>query len=140
MREDDETTSCCSITCTYTYSPYCMWHINKLIDYPSQLLFPWMDLQGFQIIKSQNKHKRFQWTYENYIENLFNGFEDMIWTDMTTVQLEATGSCYNTGFYTLLQLLFCTCPKEHSCLVYMSLVRIFLILCSLFPASSSRLG
>ena len=40
MWEDDETT---------TYSSYCMWRSNKLINYPSQPFFPWMDLQGFQI-------------------------------------------------------------------------------------------
>ena len=36
-----------------------------------------------------NRHKRFQWAYDNYLEHLNHGFENVIWTDETTVQLES---------------------------------------------------
>lgn len=41
------------------------------------------------MIRHQNKHKRFIWVADNYVEMLENGFEDVIWTDETTVQLES---------------------------------------------------
>ena len=38
----------------------------------------------FQLVRAQNKEKRLEWA-ESY---LHNGFEDVVWTDEITVQLE----------------------------------------------------
>ena len=52
-----------------------------------------MDLQGeskdCQLIRVENRWKRFQWAIENLYEVLTDGFDDVIWTDETTVQLES---------------------------------------------------
>ena len=40
-------------------------------------------------IRHQNKQKRFIWVADNYQEMLENGFENVSWSDETTVQLES---------------------------------------------------
>ena len=42
-----------------------------------------------QLIRRQNKIKRFIWACDNFTEAVNNGFSDVIWTDETTVQLES---------------------------------------------------
>ena len=42
-----------------------------------------------QLIRRQNKIKRFIRACANFIEAIHNGFSDVIWTDETTVQLES---------------------------------------------------
>ena len=42
-----------------------------------------------QLIRRQNKIKRFIWACDKYNEALNNGFSDVIWSDETTVQLES---------------------------------------------------
>jgi hypothetical protein len=42
-----------------------------------------------QLIREQNKTKRLEWAQRNLATALNDGFKDVIWTDETTVQLEA---------------------------------------------------
>ena len=42
-----------------------------------------------ELIRQQNKIKRFIWPCDNFNEAASNGFSDVIWTDETTVQLES---------------------------------------------------
>ena len=42
-----------------------------------------------QLIRRQNKIKRFIWACDNFTDAVNNGFSDVIWTDETTVQLES---------------------------------------------------
>ena len=42
-----------------------------------------------QLIRRQNKIRRFIWACDNLNEAVNNGFSDVIWTDKTTVQLES---------------------------------------------------
>ena len=87
MREDDETTAVQLHTlltaCGISIS------LSTILRSRSSLGWTYRGSKYCQLIRSQNKHKRFQWAYENYMENLNNGFEDVIWTDETTVQLES---------------------------------------------------
>jgi transposase len=86
MREDDETTAVQLHTlltaCGISIS------LSTILRSRSSLGWTYRGSKYCQLIRSHNKHKRFQWAYENYMENLNNGFEDVIWTDETTVQLE----------------------------------------------------
>ncbi len=43
----------------------------------------------WQRIRHVNKYKRFRWAMDNLPEVLSDGFEDVIWSDETTVQLES---------------------------------------------------
>lgn len=41
-----------------------------------------------QLIRNENKQKRLQWA-QQYLTETATGFEDVIWTDETSVQLES---------------------------------------------------
>ncbi len=58
---------------------------------PQQLSWGWT-FQGpkyCQLIRDCNKFKRFQWAVEQLPEVLDGGFDGVIWSDETTVQLES---------------------------------------------------
>ena len=81
MTEDDETTA----VQLHTLLTACGISISLSTILRSRFSLGWT-YRGFkycQLIRSQNKLKRFQWAYENYMESLYNGFENVIWTDET---------------------------------------------------------
>ena len=90
MREDDETTA----TQLHTLLSSCGISISlsTILRCRSTLGWTFRGSKYCQLIRHQNKMKRFLWASENYmdlLENNFNGFNDVIWSDETTVQLES---------------------------------------------------
>ena len=85
-REDDETTATQLHTLLISYGV----SISLSTILRSRTLLGWTfrGSKYCQLIRDQNKKKRFAWAFEQLIEVLENGFEDVIWTDETTVQLE----------------------------------------------------
>ena len=87
MREDDETPA----VQLHTQLTACGISISLSTILCSRFSLGWTyrGSKYCQLIRSQNKLKRFQWAYENYMESLYNGSENVIWTDETSVQLES---------------------------------------------------
>ena len=87
MREDDETTA----VQLHTLPTACGISISlsTILRSRSSLGWTYRGSKYCQLIRKQNRDKRFQWAFENYFEHCRNGFEDVIWTDETTVQLES---------------------------------------------------
>ena len=87
MKEDDETTAtqlhALLTACGISIS------LSTILRSRSCLGWTYRGSKYCQLIRTKNKEKWFQWAFENYMENLNNGFEDVIWTDETTVQLES---------------------------------------------------
>ena len=87
MREDDETTAVqlhvLLTACNISIS------LSTIVRSRSQLGWTFRGSKYCQLIRTVNKSKRFQWVYLNYLEHLNNGFENVIWSDETTVQLES---------------------------------------------------
>ena len=87
MREDDETTAVqlhvLLTACDISIS------LSTIVRSRSQLGWTFRGSKYCQLIRTVNKSKRFQWVYLNYLEHLNNGFENVIWSDETTVQLES---------------------------------------------------
>ena len=87
MREDDETTA------TQLHKLLTLHGISisfsTIIRCRSMLGWTFRGSKYCQLIRRQNKIKRFLWACDNYQEAVSNGFSDVIWTDETTVQLES---------------------------------------------------
>ena len=87
MREDDETTAVqlhiLLTACDISIS------LSTILRSRTQLGWTFRGSKYCQLIRSENKHKRFQWVFKNFWEHLNNGFENVIWSDETTVQLES---------------------------------------------------
>ena len=84
MREDDETTAV-QLHALLTLHDI---SISLSTILRSRSILGWT-FRGSKYCQLVNKHKRFQWAYDNYVEHLDHGFENVIWTDETTVQLES---------------------------------------------------
>ena len=84
MREDDETTA----TQLHTLLSSCGISISlsTILRCRSKLGWSFRGSKYCQLIRHQNKMKRFLWASENYMDLLDN---DVIWSDETTVQLES---------------------------------------------------
>ncbi len=87
MREDDETTAT-QLHVLLTFSGV---QISLSTILRSRTLLGWTfrGSKYCQLIQHANKFKRFQWAMRNLYEALTGGFEDVIWTDEATVQLES---------------------------------------------------
>ena len=86
MREDDETTA------TQLHALLAAHHVSISLStiLHSRTVLGWT-FQGSKycrVIQHENKSKRFLWACDNYGEILDDGFDDVIWSDETTVQLE----------------------------------------------------
>ena len=86
MREDDETTA----TQLHVLLTSCEVSISLSTILRSRALLGWTfrGSKYCQLIRHENKLKRFLWACDNYLEVLEGGFEDVVWSDETTVQLE----------------------------------------------------
>ena len=97
MEKDDETTavqlhsmlSSCGISIS----------LSTIIRSCNRLGWTFRGSKYCQLIREANKIKRFIWVFENFSEHLDGGFENVIWTDETTVQLEShrRHSCRKRG-------------------------------------------
>ena len=85
MREDDETTA----TQLHAVLTACGVSISLSTILRSRAMLGWTFRGSKYCQQIRHKHKRFIWVADNYLEMLENGFEDVIWTDETTVQLES---------------------------------------------------
>ena len=87
MREDDEATA----TQLHTLLTACGVSISLSTILRSRSMLGWTfrGSKYCQQIRHQNKDKRFIWVADNYSEYLDKGFENVIWSDETTVQLES---------------------------------------------------
>ena len=87
MRDDDETTA--TQLCKLLTSRGISISLSTIIRCRSMLGWTFRGSKYYQLIRWQNKIKRFIWACDNYEAALDNGFIDVIWTDETTVQLES---------------------------------------------------
>ena len=87
MREDDETTAV--QLHSLLNSRGIAISLSTILRSRTRLGWTFRGSKYCQLIKQANKHKRFIWAFDNFVENLNNGFENVIWTDETTVQLES---------------------------------------------------
>ena len=87
MRVDDETTAIQlhSLLTSHGISI----SLSTIIRSRTRLGWTFRGSKYCQLIRGANKHKRFQWAFDTFSEHLNNGFENVIWTDETTVQLES---------------------------------------------------
>ena len=87
MREDDETTAiqlhALLTSCNISIS------LSTILRSRSKLGWTFRGSRYCQLIRHENERKRFQLAYDNYLEHLNHGFENVIWSDETTVQLES---------------------------------------------------
>ena len=87
MKDDDETTA------TQVHKHLTAHGISisfsTIIRCHSMLGWTFRRSKYCQLIRQQNKIKRFLWACDNFNEAATNGFSDVIWTDETTVQLES---------------------------------------------------
>ena len=86
MREDDETTATQLHMLLTSFGVSIS--LSTILRSRAMLGWTFRGSKYCQLIRHQNKHKRFLWAAGHYYELLNNGFEDVIWTDETTVQLE----------------------------------------------------
>ena len=69
-----------------------MWDPHQFLHYSPQLQYAWVDLSWVKVLpadRPRNQFKRLQWAVTSLPELLAGGFEDVIWTDETSVQLES---------------------------------------------------
>ena len=85
MREDDETTAT-QLHNLLTSNGISI-SLSTIIRCRSMLGWTFRGSKYCQLIRRQNKIRRFIWACNNYEEAVRNGFADVIWTDETTVQL-----------------------------------------------------
>ena len=86
MRADDETTA----TQLHVLLTSCYVSISlTTIVRSRQVLGIFRESKYCQLIQVENRWKRFQWAIENLHKVFTDGFDDVIWTDKTTVQLES---------------------------------------------------
>ena len=87
MQADDETTA----TQLHVLLTSCEIRISlsTIICSRSMLGWTFRGSKYCQMIRTINRLRRFQWAVEYLPEVLASGFEDVIWTDETTVQLES---------------------------------------------------
>ena len=84
MGEDDETTA----TQLHAVLTACGVSISLSTILRSRAMLGWT-FRGSKYCQQIRHQKRFIWVADNYLEMLENRFEDVIWTDETTVQLES---------------------------------------------------
>ncbi len=87
MQSDDETTA----TQLHVLLTSCEIRISfsTILRSHSMLGWTFRGSKYCQLIRPRNKFKRLQWAVTNLPELLTGGFEDVIWTDETSVQLES---------------------------------------------------
>ena len=87
MREDDETTA----VQVHTLLTSCGISISlpTILRSHAELGWTFRGSKYCLLIRHVNHEKRFQFVYNNYLEHLNNGLENVIWSDETTVQLES---------------------------------------------------
>ena len=87
MREEDEATA----TQLHTLLTSCGVSISLSTILRSRSMLGWTfrGSKYCQQIRHQSKDKRFLWVADNYSEFLDNSFENVIWSDEATVQLES---------------------------------------------------
>ncbi len=87
MREDDETTAT-QLHALLTSSGIRI-SLSAILRSRTMLGWTFRGSKYCQLIRHENKFKRFQWAMQNFYEALTGGFENVIWTDGATVQLES---------------------------------------------------
>ena len=87
MQEDDETTAT-QLHNLLTSNGISI-SLSTIIHCRSMLGWTFRVSKYCQLIRRQNKIRRFIWSCNNYEEAVRNGFADVFWTDETTVQLES---------------------------------------------------
>ena len=87
MKSDDETTA----TRLHVLLTSCEIRISFSTILRSRSMLGWTfrGSKYCQLIRPRNQFKRLQWAVTNLPELLAGGFEDVIWTDETSVQLES---------------------------------------------------
>lgn len=87
MKSDDETTA----TQLHVLLTSCEIRISFSTILRSRSMLGWTfrGSKYCQLIRPRNQFKRLQWAVTNLPELLAGGFEDVIWTDETSVQLES---------------------------------------------------
>ena len=87
MKKDDETTAVQlhSLLSSHGISI----SLSTILRSRARLGWTFRGSKYCQLIREANKLKRFIWAFENFSEHLDRGFENVIWTDETTVQLES---------------------------------------------------
>ena len=78
------------------------------------------------MIREANKEKRLRWA-QTYLDEASDGLLDVVWTDESTVQLEAVGFAVGTkaknrgtnqGTYSINIILLYTCAPVHTYIVH----------------------
>ena len=87
MKADDETTATQLHALLVSHSVYIS--LSTILRSRGLLGWTFRGSKYCQLIRNENKSKRLLWAIQNIHEALVCGFEDVIWTDETTVQLES---------------------------------------------------
>lgn len=87
MKADDETTATQLHALLVSHSVYIS--LSTILRSRGLLGWTFRGSKYCQLIRNENKSKRLLWAIQDIHEALVCGFEDVIWTDETTVQLES---------------------------------------------------
>ena len=87
MREDDETTAVQLHHLLTSHGIYIS--LSTIIRSRTRLGWTFRGSKYCQLIRQANKLKRVIWAFDNFMEHLNNGFQNVIWSDESTVQLES---------------------------------------------------
>ena len=86
MKEDDETTAVQLQSFLVNHGhPLCL---RTILRSRTALGWTFRGSAHCQLIRRANVEKRLQWAREHLNEALTDGFQDVVWTDETTVQIE----------------------------------------------------